>query len=118
VVECDNLAAVIDGFTPQQCADHFDRFADRASRLSAVDAELGKSRNSGADAEDGASAGDLVECRNCHCRQRRMAGERIGHAGAEQDVRGKSCELAEAGIDLPVEALVRHPHRAVTVRFR
>src|SRR6516162_6315035 len=46
-----------------------------------------------------------------------MARERIGHARAEQHLRSVHCQLAEARIDLAIEPLVRHPHRAVAVRF-
>ena len=47
-----------------------------------------------------------------------MPGERIGGAGAHQHLRGVRGDLAEAGIDLAIEALVRHSHCAVAVRLR
>ncbi len=92
-----------------------DRLADRGGRLLAHDAELGEARDAGADAQDGALVGDLVERGDRHRRQRRMAREGIGDAGAELHPRGMLGEDRQGRIDLAVETLVGHPERVVAV---
>jgi hypothetical protein len=109
---CSNegVLAKIGGIRVPLCGSPAPAFGDRS--------RVRRTLKSRRHAKDRAPAGNLIECRDRHCGERRMPGERIGNAGAHQHLRGVRGDLAEAGIDLAIEALVRHSHCAVAVRLR
>lgn len=82
-MKVDDRAVVVDAIAPQQCPDELDRLADRACRLPALDPELGKSRNPGANAENSSLARNFVKRRDRHRGQRRVTRDGISHARAK-----------------------------------
>src|SRR5262249_53130812 len=96
----------------------FDRLADCTHRLATIDPELGESGNPGADTEDCSLAGNLVERRDRHRRQCRVAREGVSHTGPKENFRSASSEVRQTGVDLTVEPLISQPHRTVTDRLR
>src|SRR5580704_11416688 len=78
--EGDYVTRDLDLLAAQQRADEFYGLADRARRLLWPDAEFGKARDAGTNAQHRASVRDLVDRCDRHRGERRMPGKEIGGA--------------------------------------
>ena len=107
----------VDRLALQELAHDMDGLAHGSGRLLAHDAELDEARDAGTETEDRALVRDLIERGDRHCRQRRMTGEGVGHAGPEMHSGGVLGEDRQGRIDLAVETLVGDPQRVVAVRL-
>ncbi len=117
LVEGDLLTLDSHGLTGQEPADQLHRFADGDGGAARVDAELAEATHAGADPEDGAPTGNLVEGGDRHRGERGVAGVGIGHAGAEADSRRAKGQEGERRVDLAEEALVGEPEGVVAERL-
>ncbi len=107
--EPDELPRVVDLLARQEASDQLDRFAQRRHGLLPLDPHLAEARAAGAEPEDGAPAGELVERGDRHRRERGMADVGVGDPGAELDPRGPHGRRAEADPHVTHPALIGDP---------
>ncbi len=110
VVEVLHLAGLLDLFTGEEAADLCDTFFQVGDGLDGVDGELRKRREvTGADTEDGASVGDLVQGSHEGCDGRRGVGERVHDTGTHLDRVGVCRDHGKGRVGMAVVVVVGDP---------